>query len=90
MKVLTLLIAANLSFCSTTRKHVQKSHTEPASHHASKSTLVDSNWLAKYKAAEQKYGYHIEQDSQIKSAGGKYRVPREVLDHNLDMQKTEP
>jgi len=85
MKMLALLLSMALPMCSTTR---------PASkHHVAthgKTTVVDSAWMATYKSKEEQYGYRVDQDSQIKSVGGKYRVPQEVIDHNLDLQKTKP
>ena len=46
--------------------------------------------MEKYKESEKKYDYSIEQDSKIEAVGGKYRVPQEVIDHNLDMTKAKP
>ena len=91
MKFILCLLATTLSLCSTTqpRKSIKKSHNQSTTH-KSKATLVDSNWMEKYKESEKKYDYSIEQDSQIKAVGGKYRVPQEVIDHNIDMTKAEP
>ena len=84
MKTLILLLSFVLPMCSTTRP-AAKHHT--AAH--GKMTVVDSTWIATYKAKEEQYGYRVDQDSQIKSVGGKYRVPQEVIDHNLDLQKAK-
>ena len=86
MKTLSLFLGMALSMCSTTHQ-TSKRH---AVSHKGKTTVVDSTWMAMYKAREEQYGYRIEQDAQIKSSGGKYRVPQEVVDHNTDMLKAKP
>lgn len=88
MKLLVCLLAMSMSFCATTKP--AKKNRSKAATHKSGTVLVDSDWMAKYKSAEAKYGYRIDQDAEIKSEKGKYRVPQEVVDHNLDMTKAHP
>ena len=91
-KLVYIIAAFALSFCSTTKQPTTRGHSgsqNTATKTANKTALVDANWMAKYKAAEGKFGYRIQQDSQIKAEGGKFRVPQEVIDHNLDMTKVK-
>ncbi len=88
MKFVVIFLSMSMSMCTTTKpsKTTRVNHST----HKSKTVVVDSNWISKYRAAESKYGYQIDQDSEIKSVGGKYRVPQEVVDHQLDMIKAKP
>ncbi len=89
MKFAVIFLSVLQSSCTTTKPSKTTNHSTHKSH-KSGTVVVDSNWIAKYRAAESKYGYQIDQDSEIKSVGGKYRVPQEVVDHQLDMIKAKP
>jgi hypothetical protein len=91
-RAVLLLICVLLSACSVTF-FTEKPQLKRASHIGTagkaSSALRSADWVAKYKALERKFGYSIPQDAQIKSEGGQFRVPQEVIDHNLDMTKAQ-
>jgi hypothetical protein len=87
------LLLLALSSCTFTIEPTSTPH-RAASHHSkhpasskSKTTLVDSQWIGRYKALETKFNYGIPQDEEIKAEGGQFRVPKEVVDHFMDMAR---
>jgi hypothetical protein len=91
MNQLIALLCFALCSCTLTMSPTRKQAT--AAHHrvssstksAPKTTLVDAQWMARYKQMEADSNYPIRQDADIKPEGDKYRVPQAVIDHNQDL-----
>src|SRR5205823_4766308 len=60
-----------------------------SSNNASTWSTVDSQWMSEYHRLEKEHGnYIIRDDSKIRSVGGQFRVPRSVIEHYQDLNRT--
>lgn len=101
MKWLVMILCAALTSCTITvsplkakkkyrPKHSQSSKKKKPKKSESDTAKVDQAWMVKYRELEEKYQYWIEEDDEIKPVGSEFLVPKEVINHNLDMIKTKP